>query len=494
MAHDSVRSRLTLDLVSPLAASHPGEILSGVDSTPSPDIKRQVDIALQSGQSSPDTSGLCIRVKSSSGDSGLTTSFSVDKLSQGLREAIEVKVRKSMLKQHSNTFVASEAIDWLRMHAEDCLPDPCPRDVSARPESWPQPSRKKLSRGHATLLAEKLLEAGVFWQISGNTTTPFQDRSALFRFHEDTRLQPVLNGRKLWYSTPRMPLVVVTELLQRALRLDLANPHLRDTAEFRDFVEATAELQVVKVDLLRGSAESTCFFLNAFNLCVIHGHISLATQNLSNLKPNRRRFLRACRYIIGGYTLSLKDVQRRLMGRVNGTSRITSRKPTPPEPRIHFALSLGALSSPRVLVYAPATLSQQLDAAAKDYCTQYHPVEFRAGHREVILPKVFRSQHHFGSKADTLTYYSKFVPEGSREKVHNLLHSGELKIIEQANTMRYLSRYVPKEQQSQLHMLLLHGDLKIKYRSFDWRVSYEKMANDASRALAEAVHTTNATK
>lgn len=373
-------------------------------------------------------SPLCIRIQVHAVEGGVTSTyvFHVDKLAASLRNSVTVKDRKSFLKFYPQSFLGSEAIDWLRGHALTCLMDMQPNKDEEK--------TKRLSRSVALLLGQKLLDVGVFRQVTGSPTKPLEDPNALFRFHEvffvfcakcflllnflsqDEKEGPLLNCRRIWYQNAREPLLVVSELLRRMLSLDFTNPKLKDSAEMKELTAATAELQLVNINGL-SRAQLLAFFLNAFNLMVLHGHVVRGTPDGMNFKSQRLAFMRVVQYMIAAYNYSLEEIEGRLFCRVmRAKYPRKSDQYKAPEPRVHFALSLGAGSSPHIRIYTSQGLERELEEAALQYCS---PIEFNEREREVTLPKVFKwYKEDFGStKGDVLKYFAKYAPEDIRKSI-----------------------------------------------------------------------------
>mmetsp|Transcript_28296 Transcript_28296/g.65180 ORF Transcript_28296/g.65180 Transcript_28296/m.65180 type:complete len:1554 (+) Transcript_28296:189-4850(+) len=388
-------------------------------------------------------SPLCIRIQVHAVEGGVTSTyvFHVDKLAASLRNSVTVKDRKTFLKFYPQSFLGSDAIDWLRGHALTCLMD--------MQSSKDEEKTKRLSRSVALLLGQKLLDVGVFRQVTGSPTKPLEDTQALFRFHEDEKEGPLLNCRRIWYQNAREPLLVVSELLRRLLSLDFRNPKLKESSEMRDLTAATAELQLVNINGL-SRAELLAFFLNAFNLMVLHGHIVRGTPDSTTFKSHRVPFMRMVQYMIAAYNYSLEEIEGRLFCRVmRAKYPRKSDNYKAPEPRVHFALSLGAQSSPRIRIYTSQGLERELEAAAIEYC---NPIEFNEQTREVTLPKVFKwHKEDFGSsKADVLRYYAKYAPE---------------------------------EVRRQIILMATSNIFKIRYRKFMWNISFDKICTEAQLAL-----------
>uniref|UniRef100_A0A7S0QMA7 Myosin motor domain-containing protein n=1 Tax=Cryptomonas curvata TaxID=233186 RepID=A0A7S0QMA7_9CRYP len=412
--------------------------------TPAPAKSRQ----LQTQEEAPPVSPLCIRIQVHA--EGITEAllFHVDLLASAIRQAVMIKDHKSFLKVHPNTFRGQAAIEWLRGHAARAL-------FGSEAE---KEKNQQLSRSVALLLGQKLLAVGVFRQVTGSLTKPLEDPNALFRFHEDEKEGPLLNCRSIWFQNAREPLLVVSELLYTMLNLRLKYPDrdLRDTEELNNFTAAAAELQLVNInDLSR--IQLLAFFLNAYNLMVLHAHVVRGSVDGTDFKSQKIPFTRDNQYMIAAYNYSLAEIEERLFCRVlRAKFPKKSDKSRAPEPRVHFALSLGCASSPRMRIYQPETLDEDLQQAAVEYLTTNAPKNrLRVQQRvhEVTLPKLFKwYKDDFGfSKQEILAYYASFMPPGMREEQTELARS---------------------------------NNFVIKYEKYDWNLHLTKACSEASRQPA----------
>uniref|UniRef100_A0A7S0HDG8 Myosin motor domain-containing protein n=1 Tax=Hanusia phi TaxID=3032 RepID=A0A7S0HDG8_9CRYP len=413
--------------------------------------------ALSAPEDVPPVSPLCIRIQVHA--EGITEAllFHVDLLASAIRQAVMIKDHKSFLKVHPNTFRGQAAIEWLRGHAARAL-------FGSEAE---KEKNQQLSRSVALLLGQKLLAVGVFRQVTGSLTKPLEDPNALFRFHEDEKEGPLLNCRSIWFQNAREPLLVVSELLYTMLNLRLSLSHrpgydLKDSEELNNFTAAAAELQLVNInDLSR--IQLLAFFLNAYNLMVLHAHVVRGSVDNTDFKSQKIPFTRDNQYMIAAYNYSLAEIEERLFCRVlRAKFPKKSDKSRAPEPRVHFALSLGCASSPRIRIYQPETLDEDLQQAAIEYLTTNAPknrlrmqqaASFSGSGRrvcEVVLPKIFKwYKDDFGfNKQEILAYYASFMPEGMKEELMDVARS---------------------------------NNFIIKYDKFDWNLHLTKACSEASR-------------
>ena len=385
--------------------------------------------ALTQPEDVPPVSPLCIRVQGADITEALL--FHVDLLESAMREGVIVKDHKSFLKVHPNTFRGQAAIEWLRGHAARAL-------FGSEAE---KEKNQQLSRSVALLLGQKLLVVGVFRQVTGSLTKPLEDPNALFRFHEEG---PILNCRSIWFQNAREPLLVVSELLYTMLNLRLSLSQrgqdlLKDSEELNNFTASAAELQLVNInDLSR--IQLLAFFLNAYNLMVLHAHVVRGSTDNRDFKSQKIPFTRDNQYMIAAYNYSLAEIEERLFCRVlRAKFPKKSDKSRAPEPRVHFALSLGCASSPRIRIYQPETLDEDLQQAAIEYLqsncpkNQVRMQKAAAGKKvhTVVLPKLFKwYKDDFGfSMQEILEYYACFMPNNMRKELMEVARSNNF-IIE----------------------------------------------------------------
>lgn len=127
---------------------------------------------------------------------------------------------------------------------------------------------------------------------------------------------------------------------------------------------------------LRGREERTAFWINLFNVIVIHGVVELDIRD--SVKEVRGFFRRIC-YDLGGLTYAAADME-------HGILRANRRPPhsllrrfghddprlehslETVDPRIHFALVCASSSCPPIGLYTAEGLDSELDTAAKTFC------------------------------------------------------------------------------------------------------------------------------
>jgi hypothetical protein len=282
----------------------------------------------------PESAPLCIRIQIHA--SGITEAllFDVELLASLFQKSAEVKDYKDFtgLYTFHNTFTSDCLVKWLCGHAAHAL-----FGSEADGEK-----NQKLTKSVALNLAHKLLAVGVFRIVKGSSSNPFDNPNNLLRFHEHEKNQLILNSKTIWFRSARDPLYVVSELLYKMLNLRLKYPNrdFRDMEDLKKFNAASAELQTVNINELT-RLELFAFFLNAYNLMVLHIHAMLGSTDGTDFSSQRVCCKHEYQYMIAAYNYTLADIEERLFSRIlRAKFPKDSDRAKAPEPRVHFALSM----------------------------------------------------------------------------------------------------------------------------------------------------------
>ncbi|TAF51310.1 MAG: DUF547 domain-containing protein [Sphingobacteriia bacterium] len=144
---------------------------------------------------------------------------------------------------------------------------------------------------------------------------------------------------------------------------------------------------------LTNDAQKLVFWINLYN-----GFTRIALLAQPEDYQKRNRFFSRRRWQVAGESLSLNDIEHGILRknqykfglgylpqlfpqRFNKAQALSQR-----DYRIHFALNCGARSCPPVLAYQPATVSQQLDLATKNYLAM--EVYRDSSQQKVYVPKL----------------------------------------------------------------------------------------------------------
>ncbi len=258
--------------------------------------------------------------------------FNVERLVSGCRKAELIKTHKGYLHTYHDTFSGPAMLNWVCGHAGNAL-------FGQQAE---KAENQKIAKYVSQVLSYKMLTMGVFRQVKGSAAKGFEDSTSLYRLHEDDKNQSNLNSRSIWFKSARDPNYVVSELLYKMInmRLKYPNKDLRETEDFKKFTAASAELQFVNInDMSKNKIIS--FYLNAYNLMVLHAHAVLGCVEGTDFSSQKVRVKHEYQYKIAAYNYTLAEIEERLLNRILRTQYPkTSDKARAHERRVHFALSL----------------------------------------------------------------------------------------------------------------------------------------------------------
>ncbi|GAP12136.1 hypothetical protein BECAL_03338 [Bellilinea caldifistulae] len=268
------------------------------------------------------------------------------------------------------------------------------------------------------------------------------------------RLTGTPSDRVLNESTGRAPTLTPSQPLDEALRglmnrligeavspdgsrVDYAR--LRTSPLFReDFMELAAGLAHFNPADLPELPQQMSFWINIYNVLVLHGVIALGVQRSVSERWAGLTFFRQAAYRIGGQRLSLDDIEHGIL-RVNrghpllpgaqfadGDPRLDWVLPRLDE-RIHFTLNCASRSCPPIGVYQPEQLDRQLDLATAHFVDQ--DVERPTGN-SLRLSSIFRwYQGDFGGKEGVIDFLRRYLPENDPRREWIETHRHTLSLI-----------------------------------------------------------------
>ena len=172
---------------------------------------------------------------------------------------------------------------------------------------------------------------------------------------------------------------------------------MRQSESFQDFLKLSRNLKTMNLAVLASREERMAFWINLYNVMVIHGVIALGLKDSVKEVWN---FFRRVRYQIGDHLFSPDDVEH---GILRGNRRppyalfrrFSQGDPRrqfivePLDPRIHFTLVCGSSSCPLIDVYTPEHLEEELNIAAANFLNTGGLVLDGPGHR-VSLSRIFK--------------------------------------------------------------------------------------------------------
>jgi len=175
--------------------------------------------------------------------------------------------------------------------------------------------------------------------------------------------------------------------------------------------------------------ERKAFFINLYNILVIHGYVTLGPPTSM---IHRQNFFSRTFYNIGGFSYSLNDIEHGILrGNKKSPSsifkqfseddpRLKSMDPEP-DPRIHFDLVCGAKSCPPIRIYHEHNVEIGLQKAAENFC-EYN-VDIDVQHQKIRLSKIFFwYQTDFAEDLpQLLDWISKFLSAEKRQEFEQVL-------------------------------------------------------------------------
>lgn len=195
------------------------------------------------------------------------------------------------------------------------------------------------------------------------------------------------------------------------------------SAEFADYVAATALLRGVEAEALGTVPQRRAFFLNLYNCLTVHGLLDAASTagSLPSSVQKLPDFWNRTSYRVGRRELNLNDIEH---GILRGNAlQPAARAPhwradderaalaLPLDPRIHFALNCGAKSCPPIRVFTADNLEYGLTAAAASFLEGETKVEGRVVTLSRLLLWYGRD---FGStQREVLQTVARLLREGS---------------------------------------------------------------------------------
>jgi hypothetical protein len=155
----------------------------------------------------------------------------------------------------------------------------------------------------------------------------------------------------------------------------VAYENMQGSAIYQDFLKLSHNLKNMDLAALAAREEKIAFWINLYNVIVIHGVIALGLKDSVKEVWN---FFRRVYYQIGEHSFTPDDIEHGIL-RGNrrppyglfrrfrpGDPRLQYRV-EPLDPRIHFTLVCGSSSCPFIDVYSPETLEEELEIAASAF-------------------------------------------------------------------------------------------------------------------------------
>jgi len=177
----------------------------------------------------------------------------------------------------------------------------------------------------------------------------------------------------------------------------VAYERMQQSEIYQEFLKLSNNLKTMDLKGLARREEKMAFWINLYNVIVIHGVIALRIRDSVKEVWN---FFRRVRYQIGEHVFTPEDIEhgilrgnRRppyaLFRRFGRTDPRLAHSVQPMDPRIHFTLVCGSSSCPFIDVYTPENLEQELTIAAETFISAGGAVLDQA-RRRLSLSQVFK--------------------------------------------------------------------------------------------------------
>jgi hypothetical protein len=226
----------------------------------------------------------------------------------------------------------------------------------------------------------------------------------------------------------------------------VAYERIKESEEYQEHLQLSNNLKAMDLGLLARREERIAFWINLYNVIVIHGVIALGVRDSVKEVWN---FFRGVYYQVGNYNFSPDDIEhgilrgnRRppysLFRRFRGGDPRLNYIVEPLDPRIHFTLVCGSASCPFIDVYTPENLEWELDTASRSFINSSAVVLDRSQNR-LSLSSIFK-------------WYGPDFGAGQSERLRFLAG-----YLDDAEDRRFI------EDQA--------DSLKVSYQPYDWRLN-----------------------
>ncbi len=215
---------------------------------------------------------------------------------------------------------------------------------------------------------------------------------------------------------------------------------------YHEYVQKSLLLQNFDLESLVSEEEKKAFWINIYNLLVIHGVIALGIRDSVKEVKN---FFRRIYYRIGGMPFNAEDIEHgilrgnrrppnsffRVFGKHDPRLRYALKKV---DPRIHFALVCASSSCPPIDIYTPEEIDRQLEISARTFLNS-GGVILDKDRGTVKLSMIFK-------------WYEK---DFGRDK---------------KDLLNFISPYLYRDEDRDYLARNAHR-LKIQYQEYDWRLN-----------------------
>eukprot|EP00127_Corallochytrium_limacisporum_P002687 Clim_evm123s134 gene=Clim_evmTU123s134 len=262
----------------------------------------------------------------------------------------------------------------------------------------------------------------------------------------------LLNSRRLWFG-PRSsdePKLLVQKLLRQGMVLRVDSPRENILA----FLDATARLKGVHLNVSWTEAEKMSFYLNLYHLLLVHALLLLGPPSSS---VSRITFYTKVCYEVGSFYYSLSEIEQGCLRNAMPPPKALFSHMVPgfPEndhrkrfacfegdPRIAIALHCnirGGTRVQRIPVYEANNVSEQVDELCGRYLQAM--VKVNESRRSLHLPKPMEwYMNDYSGRDDLLMFVARYINDARAITIRRMIESG--------------------------------GDIRLKFDPFDWSYQF----------------------
>jgi GH15 family glucan-1,4-alpha-glucosidase len=226
----------------------------------------------------------------------------------------------------------------------------------------------------------------------------------------------------------------------------VAYERMGESEAYRNYIRLSGELQVIDLDEIAGRDEQIAFWINLYNVIVIHAVIELGIRDSVREVAN---FFGRVRYRIGDMLFSPDDIEhgilrgnRRPPGSLFRPFRESDPRLAhsiePMDPRIHFCLVCASSSCPPIEVYTAARIEREMSIAGETFLNAGGAVVDRSGGR-VLLSRIFK-------------WYGADFGDSLRER------------------MLFVAGYL-HDHEDREYLQKKAGTVRVVYQDYDWRLN-----------------------
>lgn len=213
---------------------------------------------------------------------------------------------------------------------------------------------------------------------------------------------------------------------------------MKKSENYKNYLELAKRLNAFDSFSLKTNEEKKAFWINIYNILIIHGVIELDIENSVKEVFN---FFNRIGYSIGGLYFTSDDIEHGILRankphpatRLKQFSWLDKRKALPVsklDPRIHFALVCAASSCPPIEFYDADSIDKQLDVTGRSFFNRRGIVLDRAN-KALYLSQIFRwYASDFGTTKEKIIHYAlTFADETIRSYVTENMSKIKIKYL-----------------------------------------------------------------